>query len=364
MAIRGVTFSKQSVSSNDDAHIYKMLLNGRSGKTKGCIMTFGTDDIYISSGYFFVANRLVEVSSTETISTPIVATGTTYCRLVFEFDSSKTNSNTEFNQGYFKILSSASDYPDITQENIEEGGNIYQMPFARFTKSIAGIGSFVSELESIANATEDATIYVSTSGNDAAGDGSEVTPFATIQHAINSVSKNLNNRTITINIASGTYTEDVEISGFYSGSLRIACANVIINTLSVYESNVIISGSSLTLAASGKTYGLHAHRGSNVISQIALTINGASNGLYVGYGSKFAGRNTITINSCTNAVSAIYAAQAYILTLAGSKNNNGVTASGGIISIGSITTAMASTLYATSAGGRIYTGSQSSVPAY
>ena len=149
MAFRGITFSKQSVTSNDDAHIYKLLLDGRKGKTKGCKLTFGTDDIYISAGYFFASNRLIEVSSMETVATPVITSGTTYCRLVFEIDLTKTNTNTEFNQGYFRVLSSAADYPTVTQEDLENGGNVYQLPFAKFTKSVSGIGSLVSELESI-----------------------------------------------------------------------------------------------------------------------------------------------------------------------------------------------------------------------
>ena len=106
MAIRGITFSKQTVTSNDDAHIYKVLLAGRKGKTTGCNMSFDVDDIYISDGYFFAANRLIQISSVETIETPVVTAGTTYCRLVFELDMTKINTNTAFNQGYFKILSS------------------------------------------------------------------------------------------------------------------------------------------------------------------------------------------------------------------------------------------------------------------
>lgn len=364
MAIRGVTFSKQSVSANDDAHIHKMLVNGRSGKTKGCTMTFGTDDIFISSGYFFAANRLIEISSIETVTTPVISTGTTYCRLVFEVDLSKVNTNAEFTQGYFKVLtSSTSAYPDITQEDVENGGNVFQLPFARFTKTIEGIGNFVSELATIASNTEDATIYVSTSGNDAAGDGSEVAPFRTIQHAINSIAKNLNDRTITINIASGTYSENVEVSGFYGGTLRFELGAVTIKSFVLYEAYVIINGTSLTLSASGNVYGFRCHRGANAILQCALTVNGSTNGIFVSYGSRFS-CGTATINSCTHAAVCNFAAQLYINTLNGSKNNNGVQASGGIASIGSINADMASTLYATSAGGRIYTGSQSSVPAY
>lgn len=364
MAIRGITYSKQSVTSNDDAHVYNTLFGGKKGRTKGCKMTYGTDDIYISEGYFFAANRLNEISSVETVATPVISSGTTYCRLVYEIDLSKTNTTSAFEQGYFKILSSTTTYPEIKQEDLENGGTIYQLPFAKFTKTVSGIGSFVSELESFSTIPKSGTIYVATSGNDASGDGSESYPFKTIQKAIDSIPKNLEGNEITVNIASGTYAEEVVVSGFHGGSLRLTFASVTITTLSIFESNVILAGTALTIAASGKTYGLYVHRGSNVICQLPLTIIGAVNGLFVGYGSRFAGRNTITINSCTYAATSTYAAYLYIVSLEGSKNNNGVQAAAGIVSLGSIAAAMASTLYVTVAGGRIYTGAQASVPSY
>lgn len=364
MAIRGITFSKQSVSSNDDSHMHKMIFNGRQGKTKGCKMTFGTDDIYISEGYFLAANRLIEISSSETVSTPVVSSGTLYCRLVFEINLSKTNTSSAFNQGYFKIVSSSTDYPELTQEDLEDFGNVYQLPFAKFTKTVTGISAFVSELETIGYSEKTGTIYVSKSGNDASGDGSESAPFATIQHAINTIPKNLDNREITINISNGTYSENVEIAGFSGGTLRVVFGTVTIKTLSVYEACVIISGTSLTVSASGNTYGIYCHRSANLICQIPLTVTGSTNGIYAVFGSRFSANRATTITSCTYAVVSMYSSHVYISSLTGSKNNNGVQASAGIVSIGSIEAAMASTLYITSAGGRIYTGAQTSAPAY
>lgn len=364
MAIRGITFSKQLVSANDDSHVFKTLLNGRKGKTRGCGMTFATDDIYVSDGYFFASNRLIEVSSTETIATPVVSSGTTYCRLVFEIDLSKTNTNAEFNQGYFKILSSTTDYPGITQEDLDNGGNVYQLPFARFTKSVSGIGSFVPELESIGLYENNSTIFVATNGNDASGDGTEAKPFATIQHAIDSIPKNLENRTIKIKVESGTYPEDVVISGFSGAPLRFEIETIAINSLHLYDSCIVIDGTKITISASGKNYGIYCHRDANAILQVDLAITGAEHGIYCGYGSRLNARKVTTINSCTFAISATFAAMIYISNLAGSKNNNGIQAAGGIVSIGSIVVAMASTLYATSNGGRVYTGAQASVPSY
>jgi len=363
MAVRGITFSKQTVSSGDDAHIYGILLNGRKGRSAGLEMTFGVDDIYIATGRFFAANRMIAVSSMETVTTPVVTTGTLYCRLVFELDMSQTNTNTSFEQGAFKVLTAATDYPEIIQEDLEAGGNIYQLPFAKFTKTLNGIGAFVSELESIGHIKEDATIYVSPGGNDASGDGSETYPFATIQHAIDSISKDLANRKITINIASGTYSENVEVAGFHGGTLRFNFGAVTVKTFSVFESSIIMDGTSLTMTASGNTYGFYCHRGANVICQLQIVVSGSINGIFVAYGSRLSAKNA-TVNSCTYAVVSTFAAQLYIGTLGGSKNNNGVQASGGIASIGTIASAMASTLYLTSAGGRIYTGTQSNVPAY
>ncbi len=366
MAVRGITFSKQTVSSNDDSHIYKLLLNGREGTTKGCKMTYSKDDIYISDGYFFISNRLAEVPSMETISTPIVTTGTNYCRLVFEIDLSKTNTNSSFEQGYFKILSSATVYPDIIQEDLENGGNVYQLPFAKFTKTVDGIGSFVSELKNIGISSENKTIYVSTSGNDASGDGSETLPFATIQHAIDTIPKDLADHEIKIEIASGTYMEEILVSGLYGGVLKINFASgTKIGNITINDSCVIMQGTEVTIAASGKQYGIYCNRGANVICQITrLSIIGAVYGIYALYGSTFSELYSTTITSCTYAVAALRASTIYLGTLAGEKNNNGIQSSGGIVYVSTISSTMASTLYTTSNGGRIYTGSQASVPSY
>lgn len=362
MAIRGITFSKQTVTSNDDAHINQILLAGKEGRTKGCKMTFGKDDIYISEGYFFAANRLIQIPSPETIATPVITAGTTYCRIVFEVDMRKVNTNLEFNQGYFKVLTSTLNYPEIVQEDIENGGNVYQLPFAKFVKTLNGIASFVDELETIGiTPISDSIIYVSPSGSDAAGDGTESAPFATIQRAIDSISKNIGDRNITINIASGTYTEDIVISGFYGGILRLTFGAVTIRSISIYETIVYMSGTSLTLAASGKTYGIYLHRAANVIAQVPITINGAVNGIYATFGSTFAGNQAIVVNSCTYAIAAMYTAHVYISALSGSRNNNGIQATAGIVSLGSMAAGVASTEYITGNGGRIYTGSQANI---
>lgn len=364
MAFRGITFSKQSVTSNDDAHIYKLLLDGRKGKTKGCKLTFGTDDIYISAGYFFASNRLIEVSSMETVATPVITSGTTYCRLVFEIDLTKTNTNTEFNQGYFRVLSSAADYPTVTQEDLENGGNVYQLPFAKFTKSVSGIGSLVSELESIGINETNKAIYVSKSGNDASGDGTETSPFATIQFAIDSISKDLNNKEITIVVTSGTYAENVKISGFYGGMLRINFNGVTITSLTIADSIVTIAGTNLTVGNSTSLTTVYINNGANVICQVPLTVIGGLSGLHVNNGSRFIATQNVTINTAMYALLSEHASIAYIYSLKGSGSETGVLADSAFVILNSIAAGVGSTQYSTESGGRIYSNTQASIPNY
>lgn len=362
--IRGITFSKQSVSSNDDSHIYKVLLNGKNGATNGCKMTFGTDDIYISNGFFFVEGRLIEISSTETIATPVVSSGTTYCRLVFEVDLTKTNTNTAFNQGYFKILSATTDYPEITQEDLEDGGNVFQLPFAKFTKSISGIGSFVSELETIGTNEANNAIYVAASGNDASGDGTENNPFASIQHAIDSISKNINNKTISIVVSSGTYAEDLKIAGFYGGMLQIYFNGVTINSLMIDGTNCSLLGTSLSIGKSTSLNPFYIRNGAHVICEVPLTITGGFVGFRAYNGSIFIANQSVTINTALDALVAENASIVYLQSLYGAGSENGVYSDASFITIGYLASNIANTQYVTEAGGRIYMNAQTNIPNY
>lgn len=141
--IRGITFADQLTTSDDFSHLQNKWFNGVSGVTKGCAVTADTDNVYVAPGYFLIAGRLVRIVGTETIASEVVEVNK-YYSLVFEIDLSKTNSATQFNQGYFKFLSSVSAYPTLIKEDLDNGGTVYQMEFARFVKTTTAITSFKS----------------------------------------------------------------------------------------------------------------------------------------------------------------------------------------------------------------------------
>ena len=104
--------------------------------------------------------------------------------------------------------------------------------------------------------TAAATYYVATTGSDSNNGLTSGTPFLTIQHAINIISKiNLNGYPVTIQVADGTYTGNAVASGqfFGGGSVTISGnpttpANCIIH---VTSNNCILATSGAALNVSG-----------------------------------------------------------------------------------------------------------------
>lgn len=142
--IKGITFDKQLMRSKDHAHEINHYFQGKVGVTKGCNVSENVDgNLVVSSGYFIIGGRLVSVESPEIITIPSVPSGLLYSILVFEIDLTKTNTLTEFNQGVFKILSDAADYPVLIQQDLENDGTMYQFEFVRFENSSSGIASLV-----------------------------------------------------------------------------------------------------------------------------------------------------------------------------------------------------------------------------
>ncbi|RKD33079.1 hypothetical protein [Lacrimispora algidixylanolytica] len=102
----------------------------------------------------------------------------------------------------------------FTQEGIQPIGNV---PHDVYEGSIivSPYGARIGTLSS------DITLYVATTGSDTTGDGASENPFKTIQYTINILPKDLGGHTVTINIADGSYSERIVISGFYAGRIKL-----------------------------------------------------------------------------------------------------------------------------------------------
>lgn len=142
--LKGHVFSKQIFGHPIFALFINTFLNGENGVSNnyknGMKPTYSGSTVNIDSGAVCVQGRFLE----EDTSTSVQAgTNSAYCKLVVEIDLDKQNTESEFNQASYKIITSSSSYPTLTQTNIvKNNSGIYQYELARFKTSENGITDF------------------------------------------------------------------------------------------------------------------------------------------------------------------------------------------------------------------------------
>lgn len=137
--VKGETYNKQLFESEAFRHFINVFTNKESGVTQGCEVTKDTQNITVGEGYFFIQGGLLR-ETTGTANTIPNEAG--YYKLVYEIDLSKTNAKDVFNQGSYKFVRALGDYPSLTQDNLDNGGTIYQLPFAQFRVTEEGLQDF------------------------------------------------------------------------------------------------------------------------------------------------------------------------------------------------------------------------------
>lgn len=137
--VRGETFNLQTFESAAFRHFINVFTNKQSGVTLGCEVTQDAQNINVAEGYFFIQGGLLR-ETTGTANT--IPTDAGYYKLVYEIDLSKTNTKDNFNQGSYKFIKALGNYPELTQQDLDNDGTIYQFPFAQFRITEQGIQDF------------------------------------------------------------------------------------------------------------------------------------------------------------------------------------------------------------------------------
>lgn len=194
--------------------------------------------------------------------------------------------------------------------------------------------------------TEDTVVHVSPYGSDADGDGSTVTPFATIQGALNALPRILGGHTATIDIAEGTYEERINVTGFSGGNLIIGQIgrNVMIRGIVVSgSSHVTVNIPNITWVDgfSGAIF-LVTHDSVVALgSDMTVNAGGSSNvGIDVTHSSELIGtESVVTVKNCARtAIHVTNGSQAAFYSIAGNNNTERglVVENGGVISYTSL----------------------------
>ena len=202
------------------------------------------------------------------------------------------------------------------------------------------------------------TIYVSASnGNDTTGTGSSSAPYATINKALAALPKNLNGQECTIQIAPGTYNEQVVISGNHNGIVTLASTafNSAVTVQGITVENCgALELKSMILYTLGS---IIVRRNSSLISTADIRHQGRGTALDVNFDST-AQIFEITISDTFPTQTGIQASSNSMVSVSsikGAASAYSLYATSGIIMYSS--NAATGPIY-TSAGGRIYSGSQ------
>ena len=137
--IKGFRFTNQLANAEVDARIHQEFLNKNDGIFYGMELSHTNTSITVSEGLCEIAGRPVAVIDSETVT---VGTDNLYCLLILEIDLSKDSTKDVFNQASFKLLTSSTSYPTVTQQDINMyngSNNLYQLEFARFKSGTSGI---------------------------------------------------------------------------------------------------------------------------------------------------------------------------------------------------------------------------------
>lgn len=142
--LKGHVFSKQIFGNPIFALFINTFLNGRDGVSNnyknGMQVTFSGSNVTVASGAVCIQGRFLEEDTGNTIS---AGTDTAYCKLVIEVNLDLQNTESQFNQAGYKVIKSASSYPNLTQTNIvKNNAGIYQYELARFRTNASGITEF------------------------------------------------------------------------------------------------------------------------------------------------------------------------------------------------------------------------------
>lgn len=139
--LRGHVFKSQTFANEIFAIFIDTFLDGNMGVAKGCELSKTNNSVTIGEGVFCIKGRFLDIIGNETIN--ISENG--YYSLVCEIDLSKENTKEDFNQGSIKVISGATTYPTLTQQDLNNGGTLYQYEFARFRMTDTGITDFVDK---------------------------------------------------------------------------------------------------------------------------------------------------------------------------------------------------------------------------
>lgn len=139
--LTGVTFAHQRVTPSDDGAVFAAALS--DGIATGCNMTRVGSTIRIASGKLIACGRVARVPAAQDI--PVTGASSGYARIVLTVDLSRSSTASVFEQVALDVqyAQTIGAFASLTQEDINNGGTMYQIVLCMMELSNAGIASIL-----------------------------------------------------------------------------------------------------------------------------------------------------------------------------------------------------------------------------
>ena len=140
MAFKGITFAGQNVTPKNDGGFYEA--HNGDGILWGCSMAISGDDLVIQSGEIIAGGRICAVDGATNVDLSGRLLSTGYARVILNYDMTQG----EGSQWYTTFDESATTtFPALTQDAINDTGDLYQVTLAVVQISGGNLTSIYSE---------------------------------------------------------------------------------------------------------------------------------------------------------------------------------------------------------------------------
>lgn len=357
---KGCTFDNQNVTSQNDGGLYQQIFS-TDGVLWGCIIGATPNSITVHPGLMVISGRIIRVDGATSIEfTQPISNG--YGQVVIQIDLSQTATTTTFEQlSTIVNYSTTTLFPSLTQEKINQpgAGTIYQAQLAVVKISggnITGLMEGISSAQINANTldnqppnyyltehTSSLTYYVAQNGSDTTGNGSQNSPYQTIQKCIDSIPSQyaLTTDMITINLSNSSLA--------YAGFIVPKNYSITINGNTDNPYNCTIGSTSITNYGNLYLYGV----------RVSQPINNQHCGILRVYNCVLGAVETGTITQCISNYGECYimANNTFASATYGVENSGGHTYVGYASSANASTITSSVTYGLRAVSGAIYTSS-------
>lgn len=144
MSINGITFDERYQKALVHGSFNQGVLS--DGILNGCALSNNTTSMTVGVGTMIIGGRLIYIEAAET--TNIVSPTGNYVRFYFKIDLTQTPDSETFAQGTieYDYAASIGAFAALTQEDINEDGNIYECEIAVYSLSGSNIDALVRSI--------------------------------------------------------------------------------------------------------------------------------------------------------------------------------------------------------------------------